>query len=121
MAAEPKFESFLAKDCLNDSNQDPDINFYNYIYSIETSYLMLWEANSKLKHFSSETFSVLRLNIGSMTKNFETFRDFYNSLNVSFSITCLSETWVNDNNPGKNSLFQQKDTILYIKSEKIAR
>ena len=41
-----------------------------------------------------------------MTKNFETSKKFYNSLNFSFSITCLSETLANDNNPGKNSLFQ---------------
>ena len=43
MAAQPTIESlcfnpFLAKDYLNDSNQDPDINFYNYIFSIDTSY-----------------------------------------------------------------------------------
>ena len=106
MATEPTFESlcfnpFLAKDYLNDSNQDPDINFYNDIYSIETSYLLPCEANNKLKHFSSETFSVLHLNIRSMTKNFETFKESYNSLNVTFSIICLSETWINDNNPEK--------------------
>ena len=75
MAAEPTFESlcfnpFLAKDYLNDSNQDPDINFYNDIYSIETSYLLQCEANSKLKHFSPETFSILHVNIRSMTKTF---------------------------------------------------
>ena len=63
MAAEPTFESlccnvFLAKDYLNDSNQDPDVNFYNDISSIETSFF-------------------LHLNIRSMTKNFETF---YNSI-----------------------------------------
>ena len=44
MAAQPTFESlgfnpFLAKDYLNDSNQDPDIKFYNDIYYVETSYL----------------------------------------------------------------------------------
>ena len=60
MVAEPAFESlhlnpFLAKDYLNDSNQDPNINFYNDIYSVETSYLRPCEANNKLKHFSSET------------------------------------------------------------------
>ena len=111
MAAEPTFESlcfnpFLAKDYPNDSNQDPDVNFYNDIYSIETSYLLPCEANSKLKLFSSETFSILPLNTRSMTKNFETLKEFYNSLNVSFSIICLSETWANDNNPEKKSLFQ---------------
>ena len=104
MAAQPTIESlcfnpFLAKDYLNDSNQDPDINFCNDIYSIETSYLLTCEGNNKLKHFSSETFSILHLNIRTMTKNFETFKEFYNSLNVSFSIICLSETWANDNSP----------------------
>ena len=64
MTAEPTFESlcfnlFLAKDYLNDSNQDPDINFYNDIYSIEISYLLPCEATSKLKYISSETFPIL--------------------------------------------------------------
>ena len=57
MAAQPIFEflcfsPFLAKDYLNDSNQDPDINFYNNIFSIETSYLLPCEVTNKLKHFS---------------------------------------------------------------------
>ena len=103
MAAEPTFESlcfnpFLARDYLNDSNQDPDINFYNDIYSIESSYLLPCEANNNLKHFSSQTFSILHLKIRSMTKNFETFKEFCNLLNVSLSIIYLSETWPNDNN-----------------------
>ena len=53
MAAKPTFKSlcfnpFLAKDYLNDSNQDPDIDFYDDIYSIETSCLLPCEANKKL-------------------------------------------------------------------------
>ena len=62
MAADPTYESlyfnpFLAKDYLNDSSQDPDVNFYNDISSIETSYLLPCEANSKLKQsqFFTET------------------------------------------------------------------
>ena len=95
MAAQPTIESFcfnpfLAKDYLNDSNQDPDINFYNYIFSINTSYLLSCEATKKLKHFSLET--------------------FYNSLNVCLSIICLSETWVNDNNPEKKTPW---DSYIY--------
>ena len=110
MAAESTFESlcfnsFLAKDYLNDSNQDPDINFCNDIYSMKTSYLLPCEANNKLKRFSSETFSVLQLNIRSMTKNFESFKEFYNSLNIGLSTICLSVTWVNYKTPEKN-LFQ---------------
>ena len=72
MVAQPIFESlclnpFLAKDYLNDSNQDPDIKFYNDIYYVETRYLLPCEANNKLKHFSSESFSILHLNNRSMT------------------------------------------------------
>ena len=63
MAAEPTFKSlcfnsFLAKDYLNDSNQDPDTDFYNGIYSIEATFLLPCETNNKLKHISSETFSI---------------------------------------------------------------
>ena len=56
------FQPFLAKDYQNGSNQDPDIKFYNDIFSIETSYLLPYEANNKMKRFSSEIFSILYLN-----------------------------------------------------------
>ena len=111
MTPEPSFESlcfnpFLIKDSLNDSSQDPDINFYNDISSIETTYLKPNEVNKDFENFSSETFSILHLNIRSMNKNFENFQAFYKSLNMSFSIICLTETWANDINFDKNSLFQ---------------
>ena len=83
MTAEPTFESlyfnaFLAKDYLSDSNQDSDVNICNNISSTETNYLLPCETNNKLVHFFSKTFSVLFLNIRSMTKHFETFQEFYN-------------------------------------------
>ena len=111
MSPEPSFESlyfnpFLVKDSLNYTNQDPDVNFYNDISSVEISYLSPSEANNKLKSFTSETFSILHLNIRSMNKNFEAFREFYESLDINFSIICFSETWANDSNFDKNSLFQ---------------
>ena len=111
MPPEPSFESlcfnpFLVKGSLNDTNQDPDVNFYNDISSVETNYLSPCEANNKLKSFTSETFSILHLNIRSMNKNFEAFREFYESLDINFSIICFSETWANDSNFDKNSSFQ---------------
>ena len=111
MITEATFESlsfnpFFAKDYLNDSNQDPDVNFFNNISSVETGYLLPCEANNKLKFFSSETFSILHLNIRCMTENFETFQEFYNPSTVNLTIICLSETWTNDNNVGESSLFQ---------------
>ena len=113
------FNPFFAKEYLNNSNQDPDVNFYNNISSIETSYILPCEANGKLKYFSAKTFSILRLNIRSMTKIFETFQE-YNSLNVNFSKICLSETWTNDNNLGKNS-FQLEGYKPVHQIRKIAR
>ena len=41
-----------------------------------------------------------------MNKNFEAFREFYESLDINFSIICFSETWANDSNFDENSLFQ---------------
>ena len=60
-APRPSFESlcfnpFLVKDSLNDTNQDPDVNFYNDISSVETSYLSPCKANNKLKSFTFRNF-----------------------------------------------------------------
>ena len=111
MAPEPSFETmcfnlFLANDSLNDSNQNPDVNFYNNISSLESNYLSPSEIHKNFKNFSTESFSVLHLNIRSMNKNFEAFQDFYKSLNTKFSISCLTETWANDSDVNQNSLFQ---------------
>ena len=83
MAPEPSFETmcfnpFLASDSLNDSNQNPD-NFYNEISSLESNYLSPSEIDKNFKNFSTESFSVIHLNIRSMNKNFEAFQDFYKS------------------------------------------
>ena len=40
----------------------------------------------------------MHLNIRSINKNFENFKMFLSNLNFSFSIICLSETWLNDSN-----------------------
>ena len=109
MAPEPSFESmcfnpFLAKDSVNASNQNPDVNFYNDFSSLETSYLSPSEIYKNFQNFYKESFSVFHLNIRSMNKNFETFQDFYRSLNTIFSIICLAETWIDDSNINQNSL-----------------
>ena len=105
------FNSFLGNDSLNDSNQKPDVNFYNDISSLETSYLSPREIDKDFQKFSKESFPVLHLNIRSMNKNFEAFQDFYKSLNTKFSIVCLTETWANDSNINQNSLFQLEGYI----------
>ena len=51
------------------------------------------EVKSSLKGFDPSAFSVLHLDIRSMKKNFENFREFLKNLSVSFGDICLSETW----------------------------
>ena len=53
-----------------------------------------------------DTFSVLHLNIRSLTKKFDDFKELYKTLNLKFSIVCFSETWANDNKPENDSLIQ---------------
>ena len=45
---------------------------------------------------SLDQFSVLHPNIRSIKKNFENFKLFLNSINFTFTVICLSETWWDD-------------------------
>ena len=110
MTPEPSLESmcfnpFLANDSLNHSNQNPYVNFCNEISSSNTNYLSPSEIDENFQNFSKESFSVLHLNIRSMNKNFETFQDFYKSLNTKFSIIYLTKTWANVSKINQNSLY----------------
>ena len=58
------------------------------------------------KPFSKQSLSILHLNIRSINKSFEAFKQFYLSPNFNFSVFCFSETWFNDININKNSSFQ---------------
>ena len=53
-----------------------------------------------------DTFSVLHLNIRSLTKTFDDFKELYKTFNLKFSIVCFSETWANHNKPENDSLIQ---------------
>ena len=62
MAFESSFETMcfnpvLANDSLNDSNQNPDVNFYKNISSLGSNYLPPSEIDKNFKNFSKESFS----------------------------------------------------------------
>ena len=83
-------------DILLDDSCDPDVNFFNKKFqSLDTPYLMPGEFHNFLDN-SSDQFSVLHLNIRSIKKNFENLKLFLNSINFTFSVKCLSETWWDD-------------------------
>ena len=69
------FNPFSVNEDLKDNDQDPDVNFYQtQICSPDTSYHIPNEVKEILENFQQKLFSVLHLNIRSMSKNFKSFR-----------------------------------------------
>lgn len=91
---------------LNDEN-DPDLNFYNCTLSKNTN-TKYYSPNSDniFAHAKNDSFSILHLNIRSMQKNFDSFKQFLHTLNFRFKIICLTETWCRDEDIKNNSNFQ---------------
>ena len=75
------------------SEHDPDSNIYQDISSFETYYCSPNDFQNNFQCFLKDSFSVLHLDITSMNKNFESFKEFYSEINFKFSIVCFSETW----------------------------
>ena len=112
------FNPFIVNENMNDNNQDPNLNFFHESISssFDADYVSTKDFKSKFKDYSKNSFSVLRLNIRSLSKDFESFKELCNLLSFKFSIVCLSETWskekVNENSlyqpEGYNSLHQNR-------------
>ena len=95
-------------DILLDDSCDQYVNLFNKKFqSLDMPYLMLGEFYNFLEN-SSDQFSVLHLNIRSVKKkkNFENFKLFLNSINFTFSVICLSETWWDNLATIEKSLFE---------------
>ena len=71
------------------SEHDPDINFYQDISSLETHYCSPNDFKNNFQSFLKDSFSVLHLNIRSMNKNVESFKEFYSKIKFKFSINFL--------------------------------
>ena len=64
-------ENFMNNEC------DPDLNFYeNNVSNVKAINFLMTEVKSSLTKFDTYPFSVVHLNIRSMKKNFENFKDF---------------------------------------------
>ena len=50
--------------------------------------------------------SVLHINIRSLKKNFENFKNMLHELKFEFKVICVTETWCKDKNISTNSNFQ---------------
>ena len=100
------FILFSTDESFINNENDLDVNFYNDIFTLDTQYLAPDKFKRNFKPFSKYSLSILHLNIRSINKHFEAFKQFYLSLNFNFSIVCFSETWANDININKSSSFQ---------------
>ena len=113
MTPEPSFESLSYKPFSVDGNHtvhaelDPDVNFFQNISSLDTQYFNIDDAKTFVNNnISSDSFSVLHINIRSMQKNFEKFQEFFKTLKFNFSAVCLSETWCDSIDSTKNSNYR---------------
>ena len=79
------------------SESDPDINFCSDISPLDTTYFNTNKIREGFECLCKNGFSVLHINIRSIKKNFETFKNFYFKLNCTFSAICFLETWATDN------------------------
>ena len=99
------FNPFSINEDFKGNDQDADVNFYQtHISSLDTIYYIPNEVKEKLENFQQKLFSVLHVNIRSMSKNFEWFREFLDSLLFTFSAICLSETWCQPHKTSKSNL-----------------
>ena len=99
------FVPFSTDESFINNENDPDVNFYNNVFTLVTQYLAPNKFQRNFQPFLKQSLSILHLNIQSINKNFEAFKHFYLSLNFNFSIACFSKTWANDINLNKNSSF----------------
>ena len=113
MTPEPSFESLSYKPFSADGNHtvnaevEPDVNFFQNISSLDTQYFNIDDAKTYVNNnISSDSFSVLHINIRSMQKNFEKFQEFFKTLKFNFSAVRLSETWCDSLNSTKNSNYR---------------
>ena len=83
------FNPFSTKECFVDNDHDPGVNFYHDASMLGTQYLMPDKFKTNFKDFSTNAFSVLRLNIRRINKNFEDFSEFYSKLNHMFTCYIL--------------------------------
>ena len=93
-------------DILLDNSCHPDLHVFNTtIQNLDTPYILPEEFQNFLDDDISESLSILHLNIRSIKKIFETFKNFLSTLNYNFSIICFSETWLEETN-NENSSYE---------------
>lgn len=93
------------------SELDPDYNYYNQLvnYVDECNYHQEESFSKLVKGLDMNTnFSTLHLNIRSIINKYEDLQAYINSLEHTFSVIGLTETWLNTENNNKYPIPQYK-------------
>ena len=99
-----RFDSFGFDNVLLNNINDPDENIFNNLRQIDSVLFAVEEAALSLKKFNDKTFSVLYLNVRSLTKNFESLKELLTTIKFEFKVICLTEAWCTDD-PRNETLF----------------
>ena len=77
---------------------DPDFNFYNAQQPTPKSdYINIKDLNKKAAKLPN-SFSIMHLNIRSLSKNFKDLKSSLSLINHKFSVIALTETWAKPHN-----------------------
>ena len=91
------FESklFSFQSILSSDNNDPDKNFFkDKLQEIDSPYFSLENFTAISEKLNRNNFSLLHLNIRSLNKNIDDFREFLASFKGSFSVYCFNRVLV---------------------------
>ena len=100
---------------------DPDYQYYTYFHhsgNLNCDYYFEDKSRCKLYKIQESQLSIFHLNIKSISKHYDEWELYLNSLDFKFSFTGLSETWLDDN---KEEIMILKVIQLSIDIEKIRR
>ena len=95
MAPDTNFESiscnpFTVNDNFFNPESDPDINFYCDISPLDIKYFSPNKIREAFECVCKNGLSVLHVNIRNVNKIFETFKNFYSTLNCTFNVIFFS-------------------------------
>ena len=76
---------------------DPDDNFYNGL-NVDSAYYTEDEFNDKIvsKLQAASTFSIIHFNARSMSANFNKLKSVLSSIDFTFDVIAVTETWLSD-------------------------
>ena len=92
-----EYKLFSFQSILSSDNNDPDKIFFNdKLQEIDSPYFSLENFTAISEKLNRNNFSLLHLNIKSLNKNIDDFREFITSFKGSFSVIVLTESWCDE-------------------------